>query len=88
MTFPIIVAFSITFFINSSPLLWYTFNMADDLVTQVNNLVEVTLARGLEEAIQKARQSGNPALIDAFHDALVDTLHKKLVAEGKIAQPK
>ncbi len=40
------------------------------------------------EAIKAAVKTKNPALLDAFHDQLTDTLYDKLVASKKIDQPK
>ena len=37
-----------------------------------------------EKAIKNARAIGNPAIIDAFHDALVDELYDHLIERRKL----
>ena len=54
------------------------------VVAQVNALVEEAMTKDVDGAIDKARKSNNPAVIDAFHDALVGRLFEHLVSEGKL----
>ena len=51
---------------------------------QVDMLVEDATTKDLEEAINKARKSKDPVIIDAFHDALVGKLFDHLVSDGKL----
>ena len=41
-------------------------------------------ANSIASAAKKARDTNNPALMDAFHDALVDQLFDHLVERGKL----
>ena len=57
----------------------------DDLRTmmdkeQVESLVEIAFSKGLVDAVETARHLNNPHILDAFHDALVDTYYDKLLA--------
>lgn len=55
-----------------------------DPQNQVKSLCNLAFQKGLDFAIQTARNLNNPYVLDAFHDALVDELYKRLVAERKI----
>lgn len=50
---------------------------------QVGALVSLVFEKGLEEAVSVARELNNPAILDEFHDILVDRYYKELV-ERKI----
>jgi len=50
---------------------------------QVGALVSLVFEKGLEEAVSVARNLDNPAILDEFHDILVDRYYKELV-EKKI----
>ena len=54
------------------------------LATQVQELVNMAFAKGIDDAVKSAVQSGNPALIDAFHDVLVDQLYDTLIERKKL----
>lgn len=58
--------------------------LSDALRSKVDELVKVAFAKSLEEAISLAKATGNAALIDAFHDILVDELYSHLLEKGKI----
>lgn len=58
--------------------------LSDALRPKVDELVKVAFAKSLEEAISLAKATGNAALIDAFHDILVDELYSHLLEKGKI----
>jgi len=60
---------------------------ADPVAGHVQVLVQIALGKGIKEAIEAAVQTNNPALIDAFHDTLVDQLYDELVARKKVEQP-
>lgn len=49
------------------------------LQPQVQRLVAVAFSKGIEAAIKEAGQTQNAALIDAFHDVIVDQLFRELV---------
>ena len=53
---------------------------------QVGALVSLVFEKGLEEAISVAKGIDNPAILDEFHDILVDRYYKELV-EKKIIKP-
>ena len=55
-----------------------------ELHQKVQALVNVAFLKSLDEAIKEARATNNAALIDAFHDLLVDELYAHLVERGKL----
>ena len=57
---------------------------ADDLHSKVQELVELAFSKSLGEAIELAKATQNAALIDAFHDIMVDDLYDHLVETGKL----
>ena len=57
------------------------------LQPQVQQLVDIAFTKTLAEAIQAAVKTNNAALIDAFHDVLVDQLYEELLARQKLKQP-
>ncbi len=57
---------------------------SDDLHAKVQELVELAFAKSLTEAIELAKATQNAALIDAFHDVMVDELYDHLVETGKL----
>ncbi|MBI3442988.1 MAG: hypothetical protein HY007_04425 [Candidatus Sungbacteria bacterium] len=57
---------------------------SDDLHAKVQELVELAFAKSLNEAIVLAKATQNAALIDAFHDMMVDELYDHLVETGKL----
>ena len=59
-------------------------NTAADLKDKVQELVDVAFAKSIDDAVKLARATGNAALIDAFHDALVDELYNHLVERGQL----
>lgn len=58
--------------------------MSEELKSKVQELVNVAFSKTIDEAIKQARATNNAALIDAFHDALVDELYNYLVERGKL----
>ena len=58
--------------------------LSQDLKSKVQSAVGTVWAKNLEEGIKEATKSGNAALIDAFHDTLVDELYEKLIQMKKI----
>lgn len=57
---------------------------SDDLHAKVQELVELAFSKSLNEAIGLAKATQNAALIDAFHDVMVDELYDHLVETGKL----
>lgn len=53
---------------------------------QVGALLSLVFEKGLYEAISVARKIGNPAILDEFHDTLVDRYYHMLI-EKKILKP-
>ena len=53
---------------------------------QVGALVSLVFEKGLEQAVSVARELNNPAILDEFHDILVDRYYEELV-EKKILKP-
>ncbi len=58
--------------------------LSPELKEKVQELVNIAFAQTLEAAIKQARATNNPALIDAFHDALADELYNYLIERGKL----
>jgi len=58
--------------------------LSEELQAKVKELVEMAFAKSLNEAIETAKATQNPALIDAFHDMIVDELYQHLVESGKL----
>ncbi len=57
-----------------------------DLQEQVQTLVNLAFNKSIGEAIAQARATHNPALIDAFHDALTDELYAHLLERQKLTK--
>lgn len=55
---------------------------------QVQIYVNTAFEKSVDEAVKQIRETHNPHLIDAFHDALVDELYNQLVEAGKIKELK
>lgn len=53
---------------------------------RVGALIELVFDKGLEEALKVANALDNPAILDEFHDVLVDRYYQTLV-EQKIITP-
>jgi len=51
---------------------------------QIELLTQIVFEKGLDEAVEVAKNLDNSYLLDEFHDALVDELYNKLVEEGKL----
>jgi len=61
---------------------------SSEMGSRVQSLVAIAFNQNLKHAITQAVKTNNAALIDAFHDALVDELYDELVARKKVEQPK
>lgn len=58
--------------------------MSEELKSKVQELVNTAFSGTIDDAVKQARATNNAALIDAFHDALVDELYNYLVERGKL----
>ena len=54
------------------------------LVDKVQELVNLAFNKSIDDAVRSVVKTGNPALIDAFHDVLVDKLYDTLIERKKI----
>lgn len=60
--------------------------LTEEMKAQAQELVNTAFSHGIDQAIKKVRATNNAALIDAFHDILVDELYNYLVERGKLKQ--
>lgn len=58
--------------------------LSDELKVKVQDLVNLAFNKGLAEAVKEVSKMNNAALLDAFHDVLVDQLYDVLVERGKL----
>ena len=58
--------------------------LSQELKDKIQTIIDLVFSSNLEEGIREAAKSGNAALIDAFHDILVDELYDQLVERKKI----
>lgn len=70
--------------ISSPPITDPPSYLSDDLRHQVQELVNIAFTKGLVVAVKEVNRLNNPALLDAFHDVLVDQLYDTLVERGKL----
>lgn len=49
---------------------------------QIGALISVVFQKGLSQAVSLARHLDNPAVLDEFHDALVDRYYDALASQG------
>lgn len=55
-----------------------------ELKDKVQELINLVFNKSLDDGIKEASHSNNPALIDAFHDVLVDELYNTLLERKKL----
>ncbi|MEK7151086.1 MAG: hypothetical protein AAB784_00015 [Patescibacteria group bacterium] len=58
--------------------------LSPELKEKVQELVNVAFSQTPDAAIKQALATNNAALIDAFHDALIDELYNHLLERGKL----
>ena len=58
--------------------------LSQELKDKIQEIIRLVFDKNLEEGIKEAGRSGNPAVIDAFHDILTDELYSQLVEKGKL----
>ncbi len=51
---------------------------------KIQEIINMVFEKNLEEGIKEVVKSGNPALIDAFHDMLTDELYNQLIVRKKL----
>jgi hypothetical protein len=59
-------------------------HFTEELKNKIQELVNHVFQNSLEDGIKEAVKLKNPALIDAFHDVLVDQLYDTLLERKKI----
>ena len=59
-----------------------------ELKDKVQELINLVFNKSLDEGIKEVSKTNNPALIDAFHDVLVDELYNVLVERKKLEEVK
>ena len=62
--------------------------LTQEFKDKIQELINIVFTKNIDEGIKAATKSNNPALIDAFHDALVDELYSALVERGKLKPTK
>lgn len=58
--------------------------LSDELKDKVQELVNMAFSQSIADAVKAASKLNNPALVDAFHDVLVDQLYGTLIERGKL----
>lgn len=58
--------------------------LSQELKDKVREIINIVFLKNLEEGIKMAAKTGNPALMDAFHDILTDELYSQLIEKGKL----
>lgn len=58
--------------------------LSQELKDKIQEVVQIIFSKNLEEGIKEVAKTGNMALIDAFHDILVDELYGQLVERKKL----
>ena len=58
--------------------------LPEELHQKVQALVNTAFIKSIDDAVAEAKATNNAALIDAFHDLLVDELYNHLVERGKL----
>lgn len=58
--------------------------LSPELKDKIQQLINLVFSKSLDEAIKEASKTNNAALIDAFHDVIVDELYNALVERKKL----
>ncbi len=58
--------------------------LSQELKDKIQEFVQIVFNKSLDEGIKEASKSGNIAVIDAFHDILVDELYDQLIEKRKL----
>lgn len=59
-----------------------------ELKDAVQTLVNIVFNKSLADAVKAAKGQNNPALMDAFHDIIVDQLYDTLIERNKLEKIK
>lgn len=57
---------------------------SEALKNKIQELINTAFGESINKAIKNARATGNAALVDAFHDTLVDELYDHLIERRKL----
>lgn len=57
---------------------------SEEFKSKIQELINIAFSKSISNAIKEARATGNAALIDSFHDTLVDELYNYLIERGKL----
>src|SRR3989338_5212391 len=58
--------------------------LSQELKDKIKEIVQLVFSKNLEEGIKEIVKTGNMAIIDAFHDILVDELYNQLIEKRKL----
>lgn len=58
--------------------------LSPELKDKIQQLINLAFSKSIDEAIQEAAKTNNAALIDAFHDVIVDELYNALIERKKL----
>jgi hypothetical protein len=53
---------------------------------KIKSLVDKAFHEGIHKAVEEVKNTNDPYLIDAFHDALIDEVYQILVKEGLLKE--
>ena len=62
--------------------------LAQDLKDKIQELINLVFSSSIDAAIKSAASTNNPAIMDAFHDVLVDELYEALLERKRIDEVK
>lgn len=58
--------------------------LSPELKDKIQQLINLAFSKSIDEAIREAAKTNNAALIDAFHDVIVDELYDALIERKKL----
>ena len=58
--------------------------LTPELKDKIQQLINLAFNKSIDEAIKEASKTNNAALIDAFHDVIVDELYNSLIERKKL----
>ena len=62
--------------------------LSQEFKDKIQEIVQIVFSRNLNEGLKEVAKTGNMALIDAFHDILVDELYNQLIEQRKLVKVK
>ncbi|OGN07381.1 MAG: hypothetical protein A3B86_01370 [Candidatus Yanofskybacteria bacterium RIFCSPHIGHO2_02_FULL_38_22b] len=60
--------------------------LSQELKDKIQEIVKLVFAKNLDEGLKEAAKTGNMALIDSFHDIIVDELYNQLIEQRKLTK--